>query len=38
MPEVAVPFSFRRATARAVHPADLIAIYRWRPAGQAGAL
>lgn len=27
MPEVAVPFSFRRATARAVHPADMIAIY-----------
>jgi len=26
------------ATARAVHPADLIAIYRWRPAGQTGAL
>ena len=38
MPEIAVPFPLRRATAGTVHPADLIAIYRWRPAGQTGAL
>jgi len=35
MPEIAVPFSLRCATAGAVHPADAKAIYRWRSAGQA---
>jgi hypothetical protein len=38
MPEIAVPFPFRCATARTVHPADAIAIYRRRSAGHAGAL
>jgi hypothetical protein len=38
MPEIAVPFPLRCATAGTVHPAYTIALHRRRSAGQASAL